>query len=262
MLHAAFAWASENHGQVLFGGLPVPGATVTVTQGTTNLVTVTDRQGLYEFADIPDGVWKIQIEMRGFSTVAGEITVAPNAPQGTWELKLLGLEQMLAETKVTKPEDKPLQTRPPVTAEVAHNVEAPKPDETSVPEAPRLADDTAERSNEGFLINGSVNNAATSQFTLAPAFGNRRPGAKSLYTGGIGAIVGNSIFDARPYSLTGLQVPKASYSLITSVVTLGGPLNIPHLMYHGPNFFVAYQWTRSRRSFGFTELAGAAGHDL
>ncbi len=244
MLHSGFARASENHGQVLFGGLPVPGATVTVTQGATHFVTVTDRQGLYEFADIPDGVWKIQIEMRGFSTVAGEITVAPNAPQGTWELKLLGLEQMLAETKVTKPEDKLLQTRPPVTAEVAHNAEAPKPEETSVPEAPRPADDTAERSNEGFLINGSVNNAATSQFTLAPAFGNRRPGSKSLYTGGIGAIVGNSIFDARPYSLTGLQVPKASYSLITSVVTLGGPLNIPHLMYHGPNFFVAYQWTR------------------
>jgi trimeric autotransporter adhesin len=245
---SVIAWASENHGQVFFGGVPVPGATVTVTQGAKNLVTVTDRQGLYEFADIADGVWKIQIEMRGFSTVAGEITVAPNAPQGSWELKLLGLEQMLAETKVIKPEDKPLKPRPPVAGEAAVKEVAPKPEEASIPEAPRASDETADRSNDGFLINGSVNNAATSQFTLAPAFGNRRPGAKSLYTGGIGAIAGNSIFDARPYSLTGLEVPKAQYSVITSVLTLGGPLNIPHLMYHGPTFFVAYQWTRNRNA--------------
>jgi hypothetical protein len=245
---SVMAWASENHGQVFFGGVPVPGATVTVTQGAKNLVTVTDRQGLYEFADIADGVWKIQIEMRGFSTVAGEITVAPNAPQGSWELKLLGLEQMLAEAKVIKAEDKPLKPRPPVAGEAAVKEVAPKPEEASIPEAPRASDETADRSNDGFLINGSVNNAATSQFTLAPAFGNRRPGAKSLYTGGIGAIAGNSIFDARPYSLTGLEVPKAQYSVITSVLTLGGPLNIPHLMYHGPTFFVAYQWTRNRNA--------------
>ena len=255
LLHAGLmAWASENHGQVFFGGVPVPGATVAVTQGAKSYVTVTDRQGLYEFADIADGVWKIQIEMRGFSTIEGEITVAPNAPQGSWELKLLGLDQMLAETKVTKPEDKPLKARAPAAGEAALKEDAPKQVEASIPEAPRPADETADRSNDGFLINGSVNNAATSQFTLAPAFGNRRPGAKSLYTGGIGAIVGNSVFDARPYSLTGLQVPKASYSAITSVLTLGGPLNIPHLMYHGPNFFVAYQWTRNSNATTQTGL--------
>ena len=32
---------------------------------------------------------------------------------------------------------------------------------------------------------------------------------------------------------------------MTGVVTLGGPLKIPHLLPHGPNFFVAYQWTRN-----------------
>lgn len=255
LLHAGLmAWASENHGQVFFGGVPVPGATVTVSQDAKSYITVTDRQGLYDFADIADGVWKIRIEMRGFSTVEGQITVAPNAPQGSWELKLLGLDQMLAETKATKPEDKPLQTRAPAAGEAARKEDAPKQVEASIPEAPRPADETADRSNDGFLINGSVNNAATSQFTLAPAFGNRRPGAKSLYTGGIGAIVGNSVFDARPYSLTGLQVPKASYSAITSVLTLGGPLNIPHLMYHGPNFFVAYQWTRDSNATTQTGL--------
>ena len=65
------------------------------------------------------------------------------------------------------------------------------------------------------LINGSENNAATSQYSLAPAFGNRRPGQKGLYNGSIGAIVDNSALDARPYSLTGQQTPKDFYNRIT-----------------------------------------------
>jgi trimeric autotransporter adhesin len=245
MVHAgSLAWATENHGQVFCDGVPVPGATVTVTQGAKSLATVTDRQGLYEFPDLADGAWKILIEMSGFTPISGEVTVAPDTPQGSWDLKLLGLEQIMAEAKVSKPDAKPLQTRPLATAAVPKKKDASKEEEAVLPEAPKPAEEASDRSNDGLLINGSVNNAATSPFSIAPAFGNRRPGAKSLYTGGIGAIVGNSVFDARPYSLTGLQVPKAQYSMVTTVVTLGGPLNIPHLMYHGPNFFLAYQWTR------------------
>ena len=70
------AWAREYHGQVFFGGVPVPGAVVTVTQGDKQFSAVTDRQGLYEFAEIPDGQWKIEIAMSGFATVNGTVTVA------------------------------------------------------------------------------------------------------------------------------------------------------------------------------------------
>jgi hypothetical protein len=93
------AWSSEYHGQVFFGGVPVPGATVTVQKGDEQFSTVTDRQGLYEFADLADGQWKIEIEMSGFSKLDGKVTVTPDAPQGNWELKLLGLEQMLAQAR-------------------------------------------------------------------------------------------------------------------------------------------------------------------
>lgn len=242
---APLAEASEYHGQVFCGGVPVPGATVLVTQGTNRFSTVTDRQGLYEFADLPDGTWKIRIEMRGFSALEGEVKVAADAPQGSWELKLLGLDQMLAEMRVTTSESKPpLKTRPSDIGEAIRK-DAPKQDEASVPEAPRPQDDTVDRPSDGLLINGSESNAATSKYSLTPAFGNRRPGTKSLYTGGIGATVGNSIFDARPYALAGLPLPKASYSRLTTMFTLGGPLNIPHLMYHGPTFFVGYQGTRN-----------------
>jgi hypothetical protein len=259
VLHAArMANASEYHGQVLFGGVPVPGATVTVTQGAIHFTTVTDQQGLYEFAEIVDGNWKIQIAMRGFSTLDGEVAVAPSMPQGAWELKMLGLQQMLADTQVTKPVSKPLQTRSPGEADAVKKENTPKQDEAGVPEAPRPPDAVAERSADGFLINGSVNNAATSQFSLAQGFGNRRPGAKGLYTGGIGAIIDNSSFDARPYSFTGSSIPKASYSRVTALVTLGGPLNIPHLMPRGPNFFIGYQWTRGSNA---TTLPGLVPTD-
>ena len=236
ILHAGLlAWATEYHGQVFFDGLPVPGATVTVTQGTKRFETVTDLQGLYEFPNLADGPWKIQIEMRGFSTLKSQVTVAPNTPQGSWELKLLGLAQMLAKTPVSQPDQLP-------SASVAEA--KPKPEKAAEPQVQPHPDQTTESDSNGLVINGSVNNAATSKYTISPAFGNRRPGTRGLYTGGIGTVVGNSVFDARPYSLTGLQVPKDSYSRVTTVFTLGGPLNIPHIMWHGPDFFVAYQRTR------------------
>ena len=51
--------------------------------------------------------------------------------------------------------------------------------------------------------------------------------------------------DARPYSLSGLNTPKAAYNRITGIFTLGGPFKIPHLLPRGPTFFVAYEWTRN-----------------
>ena len=243
------AWASEYHGQVFFGGVPVPGATVTVTQGGKRLSTATDLQGLYEFADLADGQWNIEIEMSGFSTLDGTVTVAPDMPQGDWELKLLGLDQMLAKAQVGIP----IKARPEAETKPSTAKETPKAAGTNAAEPPQQPDD-AENSADGLLINGSENNAATSQYSLSPAFGNRRPGQKGLYNGSIGAIVDNSAFDARPYSLTGQQTPKDFYNRITTVVTLGGPLRIPRLMPIGPNFFVAYQWTRNADAANETGL--------
>ena len=71
----------------------------------------------------------------------------------------------------------------------------------TLPRQPKPQEDPAQPPSDGLLINGSVNNAATSQFSLAPAFGNNRSGKKGLYTGGLGIILDNSAMDARPYSL-------------------------------------------------------------
>src|SRR5450432_786248 len=94
----AVAWlrAAEHHGQVQFGGLPVPGATVTAVQGEKRMVAITDQQGAYSFAALPDGVWNIQVEMLCFGPMKQEVAVAPNAPSPVWELKLLPFDEIKA----------------------------------------------------------------------------------------------------------------------------------------------------------------------
>ena len=73
------------YGQVVFGGVAVPGATVTATQGDMRLTTSTDAQGIFRIADIADGTWTIEIEMRGFATLTREVTIGPDAQPVMWE---------------------------------------------------------------------------------------------------------------------------------------------------------------------------------
>jgi len=231
---SSLAKASEYHGQITFGALPLPGATITATQGSKKFVATSDNQGIYSFADLTDGSWKIEVEMSCFATVDQDVTIAANMPAITFDLKLLPIDQIIAQTKAVRAA--PIQSTtatlpatPNATPKPADTAEMPKP---------------TEESSDGFLVNGSVNNAATSQFTLDRAFGNSRKGSKSLYTGGLAIILDNSALDARPYSLSGLSTPKSAYNEITGIATFGGPLNIPHLLPRGPNFFVAYEWKR------------------
>ena len=246
----SLAGASEQHGQVIFGGLPVPGATITATQGSKKFVAVSDAQGSYSFPDLPDGAWKIEVEMSCFATIQQDVTVTSNMPSLKWELKMLPLDQIIAQTKVVK------ALPPPVpAAEVAAapgKGQASKPADTA--EMPKPPENSGQQPSDGLLVNGSVNNAATSQFTLAPAFGNTRKGTRSLYTGGFSLKLDNSALDARQYSLSGQESSKPSYNNITGGVFLGGPLNIPHLMPRGPNFTIGYAWTRDQTATNNTGL--------
>lgn len=228
--------AAEHYGQVIFDGLPVPGATVTASQADKRFTTVTDIQGLYSFPDLTEGTWTMQVGMLGFALVKQDVVVGTNAPPAKWELKLLPLDQIKAEVKAA--------AASPVSAPQAES-EQPKTRNTPAPALEPSDEDLNQRAADGFLINGSTNNGASSPFSLAPAFGNRRYGGRQLYNGSIGLITDNSALDAQQYSLTGQNTPKPSYSRLTGVATFGGPLQIPHLFKNGPNIFVAYQWTRN-----------------
>ncbi len=163
-----------------------------------------------------------------------------NTAAAKWELTLLPPDE------ITKLANLPPAPLPALNAPaLAKKPATPgSPGENAV-EIPKPAEDASQQSSDGLLVNGSVNNAATSRFSLDQAFGNRRYNSRSLYNGGLAVIYDNSATDARPYSLSGLNLPKASYNRITGVLTLGGPLKIPHLLPRGPTFFVGYEWTRN-----------------
>ena len=242
------AWGSEYYGQVTFGGVPVPGATVIATQGSKTVSAVSDERGLFRFADLADGAWKIEIKLQFFESLHADVTVAPSAAPGSFELKALPLGDLTALSKVVVPRVVPLpklQTPAEKKPDAAGNapVDIPKPPE-----------EANEQSADGLLVNGSVNNAATSQYSLNQAFGNRRPNSRSLYNGGFAVILDNSALDARDYSLSGFSTPKPAYDRITAGFTIGGPFKIPHLMPRGPTMFFTYQGTRDHTAKTNTAL--------
>jgi trimeric autotransporter adhesin len=247
------AAASEYHGEVTFGGRPVPGATVTVTQGQIKFVTVTDQRGFFALPDLKDGAWAIQIEMQCFSTINQNVVVGANAqPPTTWELQELPLDQVEGHTP------NQVAAAPP-SAQAAG--EQPKSQNNAQAQAqPQQKADFSIRQDgsDGFLINGSVINGEASPFAQIAAFGNARSSRKGMYHGGIGFQLDNSALDAAPFSLSGLPTPKAAYNRATGLVTLGGPL-LPRFSQYGPIVFVGYQWTRNRNDAIQSALVPDAG---
>jgi carboxypeptidase family protein len=278
---SSLAMASEYHGQVTMGGLPVPGVTVTAVQGTKKVTAVTDAQGIYSFADLADGAWTIDIEMTGFAPIKQDVAVAKDVTPGAFELKLLSIDEIRAAVKpvvveasaapvvsaaASGPSTPGLPAAPAPAAATSKaaggsgasapakggaakggaaasggaagaGAAAPTEAAAAVPEDPSVS--------TGLLINGSQNNAATSPFSLAPAFGNTRNGGRRLYNGGIGFRLDNSALDAKNFSVTGQDTAKPAYNQMTGMVTLVGPINIPRLMPRGPTLSLNYAWTRN-----------------
>jgi hypothetical protein len=251
--------AADHYGRVAFGGVPVPGATVTAVQGDQQRVTVTDQQGVYRFAELADGVWTVRVEMLGFAPINQDVTIASDSPPATWELKLLPFEEITRglPPASAEPRETPrasLGARAASGAPAATPAAAPtgfqRAQVNTSAGAAAITNDPAAASADrnqdaadGFLINGSVNNGAASPFAQLAAFGNNRRGGRSLYNGGIGVLLGNSAWDTRPFSFTGQPTPKPSYSDMQILGSFAGPLKIPHLVRNGPTLFLGYQRT-------------------
>ncbi|HEY7188268.1 MAG TPA: hypothetical protein VH436_17050 [Vicinamibacterales bacterium] len=263
--------ATDHFGQVTFAGVPVPGVMVTASLGDKQIITFTNQEGIYRLADLADGMWTIKVEMRGFTPMTKEIAIATGAMPVTWELALLpyaeitrGLPPPQSQAPTSSPAaattgSAPTQTNgttaKPTGRAPAAGAAAAASGQTGFqragvtaqqrpPAAPGAAAAPAEppadsnAANDGFLINGSVNNGAASPFAQLAAFGNnrRRPGA--LYNAQFGTTAGSSAWDARPYNTA--NVP--SYNNVHFVGMFQGPLRIPKVLKrNGPQLFVGYQ---------------------
>ena len=80
--------AAEYHGTIKSGGLPIPGAVVTASQGDKKLTTTTDEQGAYSFPDLSDGTWTIAVEMFGFDKTSSQVSIAAGTAAAEWDLRL------------------------------------------------------------------------------------------------------------------------------------------------------------------------------
>ena len=255
-LNALPLWAAEVHGEVKFGGLPLPGATVSASLDDKTFVAIADQNGNYSIPDLPDGVWHFKVEMLGFSPITQDVTAATNppipAPPADFDLKMLSLDEIKAiagpaATQVPNisytapPAQAPTNTAiptPPAGKKQAAGkkgatpapangqnsfqrtdlkANAAPPATNAVPNPESAAansfngQDTAElsqRANDGFLVNGSQNNGASTPFAQAGRFGNNVRGPNSLYQFMVGFIINNSALDARTYSLTGQNTVK------------------------------------------------------
>lgn len=222
--------AAEHTGAVTFGGLPLPGATVTATSGPSTFTTTTDADGRYSFPGLDGTRWTLRVEMQLFAPQTRELAPGPF----TWELEPLTTAAPPVSVAAGK---SPTNTRS--AFQRAGLSGAPAPAQTVEPEQ-------AQRAADGLLINGSVNNAASSPFAQLPAFGNNRQGARSMYNGSLGLILNHAALDARSFSVTGQDTPKPAYTRAQGVFAFGGPIKIPKwLPRNGPIFTVNYQWTRN-----------------
>jgi len=249
--------AVEHHGRVTFNGLPVPGVTVTATEAGKRLTAVTDQQGAYAFPDLAEGIWTIRVEMLCFAPIEREVAVAPAAPSPEWQLQMLPLAEMHGAAAASRTAgDGQCGLQPAATGRGSAHAStgalhsrkknavptvAPPQKGFQKADVERIArrrqggqgidsqavTEAGKESSDGFLINGSVNNAANSAFSQSAAFGNFRPGGRGLYNGGIGFTMDNSNLDASPFSITGQNSPKLSYNRFTGLGTFGGPLKIP-----------------------------------
>jgi hypothetical protein len=265
---------AEHHGQVKFGGLPVPGATVTATRGDKKFTAVSDPRGAYSFPDVADGTWSMRVEMLCFSPIEQEVTVATDSPGTEWNLKLPPLDEIKAAAgpavSPAAPVAPPASALPSVKPGKTRNAKAASATLRASPqtgfqrtdlnatasnpigEAGKLGDDAGDLSksaSDAFSIIGSANNGAASPFAQSQAFGNSRRAGQSLYNAGLGVFLNNSALDARSFSLTGQNTPKPAYNRLQGAVSLGGPLRVPRLVRgNSLNFFLGYQWARNRNA--------------
>ena len=144
---------------------------------------------------------------------------------GKCELKQLSLDQIRT---MLKPVLSAGVTVTQARSEPKKTGEAPKQQGAQAAAQGPPPEEVAQRAADGLLINGSVNNAATSQFTLGPRFGNTASG-KSLYTFSVYLTVDNSVLNAKSYSLTGIDTPKPALSQLSGGFShRAWPLKIPH----------------------------------
>jgi hypothetical protein len=199
---------------------------------------------------IDDGEWTIRVEMLGFVSQTLDVAVAPGVEPAKWALTLKSVQELIGSTgsvgsSASNGSNGAVRSTPATRS--AQTTNASNPSNSSNSSNPSNASNSSNPSNpsdpfgtaDGYLVNGSVNNGAASPFAQMAAFGNNRVvGVKLRWHW---HSLGNSAWDARPFSFGGAQAPKPSYSDAQVLATFGGPIRMQRWFRNAPNVFFGYQ---------------------
>ena len=125
-------------GVVKSNGLPIPGATVTATQGGRKIVTTTDESGRYSFEGLTPGPCVFDVQMFGFRTEHREAQVPGELD---WTLQI-----------PQRPDPAAFRAR----ANQANQTETELNNEIAAAAAPPPPGASSDSANESFLVQGSL----------------------------------------------------------------------------------------------------------
>lgn len=317
-------------GVVKSGNTPIPGATVTATNSSTQekTATSTDTNGAYTLR-IAQGKYELRVEMPAFAPSTREIVLGELSTRADLELTLLSRTQ-----QAERPRQRPatsganrgfqsLAVMQGLASAEANNGSGADQIAPSGMPVPGIAPDVA---TESVSFSGST--SGVGMFGMSTdeldqrmregreqgGFGGGGPGGEGgpggggptgggqggggfggAFGGGFGGgggrggamvlgggrgrydinrphgsvyySVGDSALDAAPYALTDSPADKASYIRQRFGVSLGGPLNIPHIYKGGSKtfFFVNYNGSRGSSpydAFSFVPTAAERAGDF
>ena len=260
LLLCVAAKAGVLRGKVVYAGHVLPGVQITAHSEDKTESIISNSAGEFQFAVLADGSWQIEVTMQCFEKLHIEVTVAPDTKPLQLEMKLLPAEKLAELAHTSTPVASNTPERPATAENVginatqaagargkasALNSNEDKGTYQEPPGPPAQPQEENEQGADGFLVQGSVNNAGTSAFSTDSAFGNMRVGKHDLYTGNLQITYGNSALNAQPYSLSGVSEPRPEMNNVAGSVGGQGPLRLPRLMPHGPNVSLSYNWSRT-----------------
>lgn len=151
-----YTWcAAAQDGLVRAAGQPIPGATVTATQGTQKLSTVTDEQGHYHFDSIPAGDYEFSVEMFGFAPIKQKLTVGMASLPFEWDLTLATAPRPDAPRRVPG-QGQGQRQRPDQGTFQNLTLTSQQPETEVAPPADLGGAAPGGNANEAFLVNGSL----------------------------------------------------------------------------------------------------------
>lgn len=312
-------------GFVRSGNQPIPGATVTATQGETTFSTVTDGDGHYTFPPLTAGTWNVEVQMFGFQDLKQDVDYASTTKPVNFSLQLQESQTLQRFRQMVQSAGSTGTGGGGRSAPASAANQAAQLESMIQTQAPVAAPATgAGDSNESFIIQGSLSQGlnpggqadadAIPQFgpgmgmngpggpngpgsqiagfgqqggAGAPGGGFGGPGGGGFGGGGFGGPGGgrggqpgqraqnggqrgqfgnrrqqnqirgqlsftlnNSIWDAKPFSLTGQSLPEPAYAQSRFSLNVGGPLVIPKLIKDPSTFFfLSYFGTRQRNPY-------------